>query len=218
MTVADNGWFEFKSSDWFVSDLHFGHSNVIKYCDRPYCCKHAMNEDLIHKWNEKVKPNARIFVLGDFAFGNKGFKKRIIERLNGYKILVKGNHDPGRNTMVEIGFDEAYLTISGTWNINDDMKTIFASHIPMKEACSAVDHGLCGHVHEKWTKSGNIVNVGVDVWDYEPQKLKFIIDNADSRQAAMTEQNTLDQSWSSRDDILVKEMYQRSSEVRDESE
>lgn len=206
MTVGDIGKFTLKDSDFVTSDTHFGHKNVIQYCGRPFCCKDSMNEGLILRWNGVVtKPNQRIFVLGDFAFGTPAFITRILSRLNGYKILIKGNHDRGRNKMKEFGFDEVWLQAECDYK----GQTVFMQHVPHRARHKDYDIHLCGHVHEKWTKVENIINCGVDVWDLEPKRLKFVIENADRLQAAMKIQNTLDGSWEERNDALISDLEGR---------
>jgi calcineurin-like phosphoesterase family protein len=78
---------------FFTSDTHFGHQNIIKYCNRPYATAQEMDEDLIAKWNAKVKQNDLIFHLGDFGFSSEQRLLEVIRRLNGRKFLVFGNHD-----------------------------------------------------------------------------------------------------------------------------
>lgn len=213
--IGDIGKFELVGSDFFTSDTHFFHKNVIQYCGRPYCCQHSMNEALVRLWNEQVsKPNQRIFVLGDFAFGNPKGIKRVLDRLNGYKILIKGNHDPGRNKMVELGFDEAWLQAECTY----EGQTVFMQHVPHRLRAPEFDFHLCGHVHEKWAKVDNIINVGVDIWDMKPQRLKYIFDNADKYQKALPEQNTLVGSWEDRNDKIIGEIEERIKNGRPSTE
>lgn len=56
---------------YFISDLHLGHENIIKYCSRPFVNVNEMNEALIENWNKCVNRNDKIFVLGDFALSNR---------------------------------------------------------------------------------------------------------------------------------------------------
>jgi len=77
---------------FFTSDHHFGHYNVIKYCNRPFTSVQQMDEIMILKWNETVLPEDEIYYLGDFAM--KSFLvPKILPRLNGRKYLIMGNHD-----------------------------------------------------------------------------------------------------------------------------
>jgi len=83
---------------WWTSDYHFSHFNIIRYCKRPFETAEEMNETIIKRHNERVKPDDTVFFLGDFIFkgGNEGGvdKYRQFEkRLNGKFIFIKGNHD-----------------------------------------------------------------------------------------------------------------------------
>lgn len=78
---------------YFTADTHFGHSAILQHCNRPFKDIEEMNEALIDNWNARVNPGDIIFHLGDFAFGHKKVWIPILERLNGIKYLVLGNHD-----------------------------------------------------------------------------------------------------------------------------
>lgn len=78
---------------YFTSDIHFSHSAIIRYSNRPYSSIEEMDEALISNWNSIVKPNDEIWHLGDFAFCNSDKLESIIRRLNGRKGFVIGNHD-----------------------------------------------------------------------------------------------------------------------------
>jgi calcineurin-like phosphoesterase family protein len=94
-------------STFFTSDTHFGHTNIIKYCIRPFLFDPSkgfddprnrdvdfMDETLIKNWNSVVQPNDTVYHLGDFAFYRDQRKTRnVLRRLNGNKILIRGNHD-----------------------------------------------------------------------------------------------------------------------------
>ncbi len=94
-------------SVYFTSDTHFGHSNIIKYCNRPFLIDPSrgpddprnrdvdlMDETLIKNWNYVVSPNDTIYHIGDFAFyKDQRQTQNLLRRLNGAKILIRGNHD-----------------------------------------------------------------------------------------------------------------------------
>lgn len=90
---------------FFTADLHIGHKNVIKYCDRPFQNVEHMNEELISRWNNKVGKDAIVFVLGDISFAKN--TADIINRLNGRIYLIPGNHD---GSIV----DDAFKTLTVT--------------------------------------------------------------------------------------------------------
>ena len=56
---------------YFTSDLHFGHSNIIKLCNRPFADVESMDAALIENWNKKVKKNDTVYVLGDIVWDKK---------------------------------------------------------------------------------------------------------------------------------------------------
>lgn len=79
---------------FFTADTHFGHKNIIKYCNRPFSSIEQMDDQLIKRWNSKIGKNDTVFHLGDFCFGNndKDFDKYFYA-LNGKIVLIKGNHE-----------------------------------------------------------------------------------------------------------------------------
>jgi calcineurin-like phosphoesterase family protein len=83
---------------FLVSDTHFGHAGVCKFlCEdgihkiRPWTDPDEMNEDMIRMWNETVRPNDKVYHLGDVVINRRYLP--ILDRLNGDKVLIKGNHD-----------------------------------------------------------------------------------------------------------------------------
>lgn len=169
MNISDNGIYELEPKDWITSDWHFGHANVIKYCNRPFSSVEEMDEKLIATWNEYIQPNDRVFFLGDLAFKGKQYKQALIPKLNGRKILIKGNHDAGRTFMCECGFEAAHLTATGRYY--DDMchKSFLMEHIPNMDHAATVDLYFCGHVHEKWAfMAPSTYNAGCDNFAFRP--------------------------------------------------
>ena len=78
---------------FFTSDLHFFHKNIIRFDNRPFTSVEEMNETLIRNWNRKVKKDDLVYILGDISWGNDEETCAIFARLNGRKVLIKGNHD-----------------------------------------------------------------------------------------------------------------------------
>lgn len=136
---------------WLTSDHHFHHSNIIKYCNRPFGSVEEMNEALVANWNSVVKSDDHVYHLGDFCFGNVEKWNWCLEpgRLNGHIHLILGNHDPERvfrdGTFIE-RFDsidyQKILIIEG-W-------TVILNHFPFLSFSNNLDHkviGLSGHTH-----------------------------------------------------------------------
>ena len=82
------------SEIWFTSDLHFGHKNIIEYCNRPWTFE-QQDEELVKRWNSRVGLFDQVFHLGDFTFAGRKKANSIIElikSLNGQITFIKGNH------------------------------------------------------------------------------------------------------------------------------
>lgn len=100
---------------FFISDLHFYHTNIIKYCNRPYSDVDEMNADIIKRWNSVIHKGDVVWNLGDFAFVKKHEKdkiKELVSKLNGKQYLILGNHDRriSRNLRFwyDLGFEKVY--------------------------------------------------------------------------------------------------------------
>lgn len=72
---------------WLISDMHFNHRNMLKWCRPEFHNVQQMNSRLIQNWNYHVNRNDRVFCLGDFG------DSRFLRKLNGKVTLAKGNHD-----------------------------------------------------------------------------------------------------------------------------
>ena len=91
---------------YFISDTHFNHKNIIKYCSRPFKDVEEMNKVLIENWNNTVTDFDTIFHLGDVALTNESEMKEIVPKLKGKKILIKGNHDKkSKEFFRSVGFE-----------------------------------------------------------------------------------------------------------------
>ena len=146
------------SKIYFTSDSHFGHKNIIKYCNRPFNITWEHDEALIKNWNEKVPEDGLVFHLGDFGFGRKAYLQSIKDRLNGKIVLVIGNHDWKNIIKQKIeGFDMIVQQL----NLKIRNQGIILNHYPML-CYSGVYRStpvwqLFGHVH-----SGPLSNQGLD--------------------------------------------------------
>ena len=152
--------------NWFTSDEHFNHENIIKYCSRPFSSLEEMNEALIEKWNERVNGADTVYVVGDMFLGRPEEATPLIKKLKGRKILIRGNHDRSHRTMIECGFDE-------TWQRKDfklkDGRRALLNHKPLPESTLGhYDLQIHGHRHSLPVVSGKRLNVCVDLWNFAP--------------------------------------------------
>ena len=94
---------------FLIGDCHFGHKNIIRYCNRPFKDIDDMTEKLIKLWNNVVGNNDIVYVVGDFALCGKNKIIEIGQRLNGRKRLIMGNHDQASiETYKQAGFEFVY--------------------------------------------------------------------------------------------------------------
>lgn len=164
---------------FFTSDLHLGHENIIRFCNRPYRDLQHMNESLIRNWNERVRQRDTVYHIGDFAFktglqGGRLDPYEYEQELNGTIVHIMGNHD--KNNHLRNSIYQAKMRFGGK-------KWILQHKPPLQEEIKDGYHYLVGHVHEKWKfrmmGKSVIFNVGVDVNNYRPLKLYEVIVNVD---------------------------------------
>ena len=189
---------------FFTSDLHFGHNNVIKFCNRPYTDTKEMEKALIDNWNSVVSNEDYAFMLGDvFWFNHSKETKRIFSKLNGKKIYVlQGNHDDFSSYLskyqderIEIlDCDEVTLYVKGL-----QKKEYYLSHCPLMTWPHREKNvpNFFGHIHSGPNSENDVDNnlplwplqydVGVDNNNYTPievrdiiQKLTRVLDSSES--------------------------------------
>lgn len=131
---------------FFTSDTHFGHTNIITFCNRPFKNVEEMNETLIENWNKVVGKDDIVFHLGDFCLGGPEEWTRILERLNGKIYLVVGNHDIRNITQ---GYRGSFEHIAMQMYIEIGKRKIFLNHCPFLCFSGAYKDTwqLFGHVH-----------------------------------------------------------------------
>ena len=132
-------------SVFLVSDTHFGHAGVCRFTRndgvtklRPWDNADEMDEAMVKAWNERVRPTDKVYHLGDVVINRKALK--IMHRLNGDKVLIRGNHDIFRDNEYREHFRElrAYHVMNG----------LILSHIPVHEASlGRFGCNIHGHLH-----------------------------------------------------------------------
>ena len=135
---------------FLVSDTHFGHAGVCRFMRedgvtklRPWDDPHEMDEAMIQRWNDVVRPSDKVYHLGDVVINRKALST--LARLNGDKVLIRGNHDIFRDTEYAQYFRElrAYHVMNG----------MILSHIPVHEASlGRFGTNIHGHLHASRVK------------------------------------------------------------------
>ena len=164
-------------SEIFVtSDCHYEHLNSIPYCNRPFRDLDDMRKYLIYRWNSVVNEEDTVYVLGDFIMGSPKNIHKILPELNGYIILVRGNHDTDNKIKI---YQEDYpdkIEVRDLAYIKDGKDTYICSHYPMfvgewNNSRNNKLYCLSGHSHIKDSFYNNIplnYHVGVDAHEYTP--------------------------------------------------
>ena len=177
---------------WFTSDIHFGHKNVLRFCkkrqekmgidleDPDFDEKHRLY--LIEQWNKTIGKKDIVYILGDFSFYNREGTRRILEKLNGKKHLILGNHDKSCK-----GLENYFESVSQIKTVDfkkheydflDENFIIEMCHYPIF-SWNRRQHGSC-HVHGHTHGSCDALNkqskeLRVDVgYDGELGNLDFI--------------------------------------------
>jgi len=162
---------------WVWSDLHFGHNNIIKFSNRPYPDIDTMNEMLIKTFNDMVGPDDISIWVGDISFKGAEESKRIVRRMNGYKILVVGNHDFEKKKGIKpLAMDEVHIV----YNLEMSESKIAFTHYPMDNLpegwVNVHGHVHIGGHHADEVESTTHINVNCEFWDYKPIPLDVIYD------------------------------------------
>ena len=142
--------------------MHFGHENMISFVDyngqkiRPFNTCQECDELMIENWNSVVRPQDKIYVLGDICF-NKNLGDKIMPRLNGKKCLIRGNHDNFKLSWYALWFYD----VRGCHNLENYLLTHIPVHLDSKARFKMNIHG---HLHRNIVyKNENEIKVP-DVW------------------------------------------------------
>lgn len=156
---------------WFTSDQHYDHKNIIEFCKRPFTDVDHMNEMLIHNYNELVQPEDTVYHLGDLQFSAD--INKFLPRLNGKKILIKGNHDYQHPAI----FDSPHWeSVHDALLVNINSTMIYLHHYACRvwPRAHKGSLNLFGHSHNRLSGNSQSCDVGVDAWNYRPVQLKDI--------------------------------------------
>jgi len=143
------------SNVFLISDTHFGHNNICKFTNdngqklRPWDSSDEMDEALIENWNKIVKQNDKVYHLGDVVIAKKHLST--LSKLNGRKILIKGNHDifPAKDYL------EYFKDIRGVHVLSG----MILSHIPIhEESLARFSINVHGHLHSRRVMKDGIID------------------------------------------------------------
>lgn len=157
-------------STYYTADTHFGHANIIKYCNRPFASAYEMDDVLCTNWNVIVGPEDTVYHLGDFSFAPPD---KYLARLNGHIVFVFGNHDREmRRVRQERKWNHKVTFLPDLAEVEVEGQKMVLCHYAMR-VWNKSHHGtwqLYGHSHGSLPDDPNArsLDVGVDVHGYKP--------------------------------------------------
>lgn len=172
-------------ANWFTSDQHFGHKNILEYCDRPFSNLDEMREALIANHNSVVQDDDFVWHLGDFSLHPR-YVEEVLPRLKGRNQLIAGNHDHvfhNFTTRTERYLKAGFESVGRFGLIHIEGRQILLSHLPYEPLAGDKDMDrrflelrpndsgmwlLHGHEHGTYKQRRKMIDVGVDNWDYFP--------------------------------------------------
>lgn len=176
--------------NFYIADTHFDHEAILHFDNRPWATIEEHDKALINNWNSVVTNEDIVYILGDFHWGTENDWIELLERLNGNKVLIRGNHDitPSKSR-------KYFQDVKDYKEIDDNGRKVVLCHYPMpyfKNHYYGWYH-LYGHVHNSFEHNMaehqkylmeqlydmpcNMYNVGAMHIGYTPRTLDEIINN-----------------------------------------
>ena len=152
---------------FFWSDTHYGHNKIINFANRPFADLDEMHEALVQNYNSVVGPTDVVVWIGDVSFKAVSETDQWLNRFNGYKILVVGNHDINHGKLKHMNFDEIHTSILFDHYI--------VTHHPWGNMLPSNFVNIHGHMHDRPFKADNHLCACVELIDYKPMSLEDLL-------------------------------------------
>jgi calcineurin-like phosphoesterase family protein len=157
---------------YVIGDTHFGHENIIEYCQRPFSNAEEMNNELVRRWNETVSDDDTVIHLGDVRHHpDPKTSAWWLDELNGDIMLVRGNHDG------DVGQNAPFHTVTSC-TIQHGKYQFYVEHEPVGFSGWQIH----GHSHNNdkvnfgfINRASQRVNVSVELINYEPLSLDKLV-------------------------------------------
>lgn len=163
---------------FFTSDIHFDDERLNLFGrDIVFKTSKEFDNQIIENWNKTVEKDDLVYFLGDASLSKKGLEN--FSKLNGRKIIIKGNYDEKDTAKYEVSDEELSkyfdkVLKSGFIKINGEK--IYLNHYPTNGKADCFN--IVGHIHGTWKVQRNMINVGIDAWHFFPvseDQIKFQI-------------------------------------------
>lgn len=176
---------------WFISDTHFHHANILTFTGeygnliRPgFDDVEHMNEFMVERWNSVVKKDDKVYHLGDVVMKTGAWAFEILDRLNGNKILIKGNHDNAKLSVYAKYFKDVRSEIHLKSSEKD--KIVF-THRPIRfDRENEIVFNCHGHIHQRLIDDYRYINLSVECINYTPVSWQEINESVLQRKYLLT--------------------------------
>ena len=171
---------------YFTSDLHLGHANIIRFCNRPFADVDEMDETIIANWESRVREDDNVYILGDLMYRAKAAPDDVLSRLPGRKHLVVGNHDHTWLSRVDIS--KHFVEVEDIIVLKTGGITMTLCHYPMLSWPHSFygSYMVFGHIHNSvqvddgWEyirERERMLNAGVDINGFYPVTFEEMVAN-----------------------------------------
>lgn len=191
------------AKQFYIADWHYDHKNVIHFDNRPFSSIKEMNKELIERWNKVVFAGDIVYILGDMFWCKVSEAIEVLDKLNGKKVLIRGNHDSHDHRFIE-KFDMVYDYLE---TVDSDRRVVLCHYpIPCFKNHFYGWYHLYGHVHNSfehnmmeknrdlmenlYDRQCEMYNVGamMPYMDYTPRTLDEIIEGYKSYKGLFKEE------------------------------
>lgn len=168
--MTPDNTFNINPNTWIISETHFFHDNIGRYCNRPQ----NRQELIIKNWNDLISHDENVLHLGAFALGKKSNLELLTSSLNGRLFLILGNHDRLSQSYCE-AHGVTLIKNSLLVELENQVKLIFSHRpiVPLEDGWI----NFHGHIHnvppppEGSNLGPDHINMSVEVRDYRPWRL-----------------------------------------------
>jgi calcineurin-like phosphoesterase family protein len=153
---------------WFTADFHLGHTNIIRYCNRPFATVEEMDQAIVERLNASVKRDDVLYFLGDFCMGGQQRIFAYRRRIHCKKIFaVPGNHDKQACKL-----KEEFSWLDNLAEVSIHGQSIVVCHYALRvwNRSNRGSWHLYGHSHGRLPEAPNSLSmdVGVDTHNFRP--------------------------------------------------
>ena len=168
---------------YYIADPHFGHSNILKMCSRPFASIGEMDEAMIAAWNGRVTGRDTVYIIGDLFF-RCADPESILRRLKGRKHLIVGNHDS--SWMCKVDTSKYFVSVNDLLVTTDGTRQLTLCHYPLLTwKHQKKSYMIHGHIHANTDTDffpliaarERMLNAGADINGFIPVTFEELVEN-----------------------------------------